>query len=164
MIQRSSLLRHGGRRAAGFTLPEVLMALLLLSVLSGLAVPMIREMVQNYRVKTASFELFLTLNLARSEAIKRASPVTVAPLGSGWETGWRILDEAGKVIRLQPGFSGGVQIAGPSTLVFEKDGRMPQVGATASFDIAIENPASSASTRCVRVDLAGRPTTRKGGC
>jgi hypothetical protein len=48
--------------------------------------------------------------------------------------------------------------------VFEKDGRMPQVGATASFDIAIENPASSASTRCVRVDLAGRPTTRKGGC
>jgi type IV fimbrial biogenesis protein FimT len=156
--------RQTGRSAAGFTLPEALIALMLLSILSALAVPMFREMVQNYRVKTVSFELFLTLNLARSEAIKRASPVTVAPFGAGWETGWRILDEAGKVIKLQPGFSGGVQIAGPSTLVFEKDGRLPQIGATASFDIAVESPASSVQGRCVRVDLAGRPTTRKGGC
>ena len=113
MIQRSSPFHHRGRCARGFTLPEALIALTLLSVLSGLAVPMFREMVQNYRVKTASFEVFLTLTLARSEAIKRASPVTVVPSGSGWETGWRILDAAGKVIKLQPGFSGGVQIAGP---------------------------------------------------
>ena len=88
-----------------------LIALLLLSVLSALSVPMMREMVQSYRVRTASFELFLTLNQARSEAIKRAGPVTVAPQGAGWENGWRILDQAGAVIRLQPGFSGGVQIA-----------------------------------------------------
>jgi type IV fimbrial biogenesis protein FimT len=164
MMRRCSAPRRTGRSAAGFTLPEALIALMLLSILSALAVPMFRELVQNYRVKTASFELFLTLNLARSEAIKRAGPVTIAPLGSGWETGWRILDEAGKIIKLQPGFSGGVQIAGPDTLVFEKDGRLPQVGATASFDIAVINQASSVHSRCVRVDLAGRPTTRKGGC
>jgi type IV fimbrial biogenesis protein FimT len=164
MIQRCSPLRRRARHARGFTLPDALIALLLLSILSVLAVPMIREMVQNYRVKTASFELFLTLTHARSEAIKRASPVTVVPFGAGWETGWRILDEAGKIIRLQQGFSGGVQIAGPSTLVFEKDGRLPEVGETASFDIAVENPASGVHGRCVRVDLTGRPTTRKGGC
>lgn len=152
------------RRLAGFTLPEALVALLLMSILSSLAVPMIREMVQNYRVKTASFELFLTLTYARSEAIKRASPVTVTPSGSGWETGWRILDETGKVIRLQPGFSGGIQIAGPDTVVFEKDGRLPQTGATPSFDVEVENAASGVETRCVRIDLAGRPATRKGGC
>lgn len=152
------------RRLAGFTLPEALVALLLLSILSGLAVPMAREMVQNYRVKTASFELFLTLTYARSEAIKRASPVTVTPSGSGWESGWRILDDTSKVIRFQPAFSGGIQIAGPDTVVFEKDGRLPQAGVTPSFDVEVQDAVSGVDARCIRIDLAGRPATRKGGC
>jgi prepilin-type N-terminal cleavage/methylation domain-containing protein len=153
-----------GRAAHGFTLPEALATLMVVSALSVMAVPMIRDMVQNYRIKTASFELFLTLNYARSEAIKRAGPVTITPMGSGWESGWRILDQTGKVIKLQPGFAGGVQIAGPDNLVYEKDGRLPQAGTTAAFDVAIDNQVSSAQGRCVRVDLAGRPATRKGGC
>jgi prepilin-type N-terminal cleavage/methylation domain-containing protein len=150
--------------ATGFTLPEALATLMVVSVLSVMAVPMIRDMVQGYRIKTASFELFLTLNYARSEAIKRAGPVTVTAAGAGWETGWRILDQTGKVIKLQPAFSGGVQIGGPDSVVYEKDGRLPQTGATASFDVAVDNQASGTQGRCVRVDLAGRPTTRKGGC
>jgi type IV fimbrial biogenesis protein FimT len=145
-------------------LPEILAALMVVSVLSVMATPMIRDMVQRYRIKTASFELFLTLNYARSEAIKRAGPVTITPTGAGWETGWRILDPAGKLLKRQPAFTGGVQIAGPDSVVYQKDGRLPQAGATATFDVAVAESASSTQGRCVRVDLAGRPTTRKGGC
>ena len=129
-----------------------------------MAAPMMRSVIQTYRVKTASFELFLTLNYARSEAIKRASPVTITPSGAAWEDGWRILDEAGKVIKLQPPFSGGVHISGPDTLVYEKDGHLPEAGTTASFDVAVENPVNNLQARCVQVDLTGRPATHKGGC
>ena len=151
-------------RPLGFTLPEVMAAMLILSLLAVMAVPMLRGLLHSYRIKTASFELFVTLNLARSEAIKRAAPVTVAPNGASWAAGWRIRDADGKVIKLRPALSEGVVISGPDSLVFEKDGRLPKAGDTAAFDVSITDSADSATGRCVRVDLAGRPATQKGGC
>jgi len=161
--------REGGglrsRRAArGLTLPEALIGLGILAILSVMAIPEMRGFVQNTRIKTVSFELMASLNLARSEAIKRSGPVSIAPFGPGWESGWRILDQAGAVIKLQPQLSGGVRIAGPDAVVYEKNGRLPEAGTSAAFDVAVEDPSDGVHGRCVRVDLSGRPNTRQGAC
>ena len=148
----------------GFTLPEALAALAVAALLAVMAVPTLRGMLEGHRVKTASFELFMTLNYARSEAIKRAAPVTIAPSGAGWHGGWRILDATGKVLKFQPAFPNGIEIAGPDNVVYERDGRMPQAGVTAAFDVAVADTSSSTAGRCVSVELTGRPATRKGGC
>jgi len=148
----------------GFTLPETLMAMLVLSALSVMALPAMQGMVQNYRIKTASFELFSTLNFARSEAIKRGASITVRPFGAGWESGWRILDASGAVVKMQSALSGDLRISGPDSLVYEKDGRLPQAGMTAAFQVAIPDAGGGAEDRCVTVDLTGRPNTGKGVC
>jgi type IV fimbrial biogenesis protein FimT len=148
----------------GFTLPETLMVLLVLSVLGVMALPAMQGMVQNYRIKTASFELFSTLNFARSEAIKRGAEITVRPFGAGWESGWRILDASGAVVKMQSALSGDLRISGPDSLVYEKDGRLPQAGMTAAFQVAVPDAGNSTEDRCVTVDLTGRPNTRKGVC
>jgi type IV fimbrial biogenesis protein FimT len=153
-----------GRAVRGFTLTEALIGVAIAATLATMSIPMLRSMLETYRVKTASFELFRTLNYARSEAIKRAAAVTVRPSGTSWEGGWRIFDETGRLIKLQPALSNGITIAGPGSLVYEKDGRMPKLGDTASFDIAVKEPGTGSPARCVRVDLAGKPLTSKGAC
>lgn len=156
--------RPRGWRTAGFTLPEALVGLAILAIMSVLAMPAMQGLVQNYRLKTASSDMFFSLTLARSEAIKRATTVTLVPSGPSWESGWRILDAAGDLIKLQPSYTGGVHIAGPDTITYEKDGRLPQAGVTPTFNVTMENPASTVHPRCVRVDLTGRPNSRSEEC
>lgn len=87
--------------AAGFTLPELLVALaiagltLLWSVSSG------AEWLAHYRQRTEAQALAQALALARSEAIKRGHRVAVCPSSDGrtcstglrWETGYLTFDD-----------------------------------------------------------------------
>jgi len=54
--------------ARGYTLTEILMALAVLVILSAVAIPSFREMFLAQAVKTAGFDVFSGLLLARSEA------------------------------------------------------------------------------------------------
>jgi type IV fimbrial biogenesis protein FimT len=153
-----------GRGARGFTIPEAMIAILVLCTLGMLALPMLGQMVMNYRVRTAASELLSTLNYARSEAIKRNNSVTVATLGVGWESGWRVVEPGGSVVRQRPQFTAGVRILGPASVVYQRDGRLPDAGAGPSFDVNIEPARDGVEARCIRIDLAGRVTARRGSC
>ena len=152
------------RTAHGFTLPEAMISILVLCTLGMLALPMLGDMVMNHRVRSAAFELLSTLNYARSEAIKRNNSVTVAALGPGWESGWRVIEPGGSVMKLRPQLTGGVRIVGPGNVVYERDGRLPQVGANAAFDVNVDPARTGVEARCVRIDLSGRVTSRRGTC
>ena len=152
------------RRARGFTLPEAMLTALVLALLAMMALPMLGEMVMTHRVRSASFELLSTLNYARSEAIKRNNPITVAATGPGWESGWRVTEPNGSVVKLQPRLTAGVRITGPGTVVYERDGRLPQAGASALFSVQVEPARDGVEGRCVRIDLTGRVSSRKGAC
>jgi type IV fimbrial biogenesis protein FimT len=152
------------RGARGFTLPEAMLALLVLSILVTLALPMLGQMVMTHRVRSASFELLSTLNYARSEAIKRNDTVAVTAAGPGWESGWQVTEPGGAVVKLQPQLTAGLRITGPGTVTYERDGRLPQTGASAIFSVRVEPPREGVEGRCVRIDLTGRVSSRRGAC
>ena len=85
---------------AGFTLVELLIAILVLSILLGLAVPAFRSLMQNDQQFVQTNNLILSLNAARSEAIKNDSALGgqicsssdgLTCTGTPWNQGWFVL-------------------------------------------------------------------------
>ncbi|HIA09428.1 MAG TPA: prepilin-type N-terminal cleavage/methylation domain-containing protein [Chromatiaceae bacterium] len=87
----------------GFTLIESLVAILVLGILTTIAIPSFSDMMANSRLTAASNDLAATLNLARSEAVKRATTVSVCRSvngaacdnGAAWAVGWIVFTDAG---------------------------------------------------------------------
>jgi type IV fimbrial biogenesis protein FimT len=85
----------------GFTLIELLIFVLVAAILLGLAVPSFVTLTKNKRVTTNTNEFISTLALARSEALKRVSRVTVCKSSNGtscsgtggWEQGWVVFND-----------------------------------------------------------------------
>ncbi|MBK7492085.1 MAG: GspH/FimT family pseudopilin [Nitrosomonas sp.] len=118
----------------GFTLTELLVTLSVASILLTVAVPNYRTFVQNNLQSTQSNNFYSTLALAKSEAIRRSSPVTVCPSTNGtsctggviWSNGWLVFAdtnsngvvEAGdEILQVGVAFSGGNTFSGTRTRV-----------------------------------------------
>lgn len=88
------MLRRKAKRGTGITLIEMMVVVAILAILVALAAPNLTEIVIRNRLDTATNELMTTLNLARSEAIRRGVPVSVrrdpAAPSYVWERGWEI--------------------------------------------------------------------------
>lgn len=82
---------------AGFTLIELMITLTISAIILTVAVPSFTTTIQNNRVTTQLNDFVSTLNLARTEAIKRGMRITVCKSPdavncntstTGWEQGW----------------------------------------------------------------------------
>jgi type IV fimbrial biogenesis protein FimT len=85
---------------AGFTLVELLITIVVLSILLGLAVPAFRSLMQNDQQWVQTNNLILSLNAARSESIKNdtagggqicSSSNGLTCTGTPWNQGWIVL-------------------------------------------------------------------------
>lgn len=74
-------------RSAGFTLPEIMIAVAILGILTSLAVPNFRQLLRNYEVRGAAEAVSAGLQRARGEAVSRNASVQFV-LGSG--TSWTV--------------------------------------------------------------------------
>jgi type IV fimbrial biogenesis protein FimT len=123
-------------RKRGFTLFELMIVLSIAAVLTAMAVPAMHSFLQNQQQSSAVSNLMITLQYARSEAIKEDVPVTgvdctgtgvcVCPSANGtscdpagnWNNGWIVYTSAGpKVIEAVGALQSGLTLsASPATV------------------------------------------------
>jgi type IV fimbrial biogenesis protein FimT len=153
------------RAQSGFTLIEAMIAIAVMTVLVAIAVPSYQEASLRSQLRAAANDLVASVHLARSEAIKRNTPVTMCAssdgehcaTSGGWEQGWIIRSDT--TLRRQSAGPSGLRITAGSvvSLTFQPSGG----GATAAAFRVCRGPSSVArEERVVTIDATGRPWTR----
>ncbi|UYM15310.1 GspH/FimT family pseudopilin [Endozoicomonas euniceicola] len=88
---------------SGLTLPEVVITLLISAILVSMATPTLRTLIASQRVSSVAQEIYTSFALARSEAVKRRSAVSLCASSDGvicntsgddWSSGWVIFTDA----------------------------------------------------------------------
>jgi len=143
------------RKARGFTLVDLVVALTIAAVLLSFAAPSFSSFIASQRASTAASDLYVALSAARSEATKRNTNVTLAPGAGGWKNGWVIVDPLSSSIKvLEHGPIANATVSGPDTVVYQRSGRIR--GGASSFTLSVASGADAAQ-RCVLTDVSGRP-------
>lgn len=112
--------------APGFTLMELLTSLAVVGILLGIAAPDFRETILQSRQDSRIMDLTGALTLARSEAIKQSSRISVCArssdtsCGTDWNKGWivfvddgataGVIDDTETVLRLTPSLPSGFSL------------------------------------------------------
>lgn len=101
--------KHSYRRSHGFTMIELMVTLVVLGVLLGVGIPSFNIIMVNSRTSALANDVTSAINLARSEAVKRAEQVTVCPsddetsCSGAWTDGWiALVDASSEVLRVWP--------------------------------------------------------------
>jgi type IV fimbrial biogenesis protein FimT len=168
------------KRASGFTLFEMMVALAMVGILVVLAAPGFREFTRNNQVTAVNNDLVTALNLARSEAGRRSTPVAICPSADGitcgnlgdWRSGWIVFQDSAAagaiaspddVVQKWTESSGVLQLAADSAVVRYQplgtlDGANP-IG----FDVSYVGCRGS-NLRHVQVALIGTISTQLQPC
>jgi type IV fimbrial biogenesis protein FimT len=157
--------------AAGWTLLEMLVCLLVIGIVAGWGVPTFGTVSRNAD-QTSRVNLFIqAVYLARSEAIKRNGVVSLCPTADGtlcqpaadWRSGWLVFvnedrdspamrDPGEEVLHVYEAWDGGHILSNRSTLSFRAFG---QVGVTAT--VAFCDDRGAAAAKAVIISQTGRP-------
>ena len=168
------------KNVRGFTLIEVMIVLAILGVIAVFAMPSITAVIQNNRITSETNRLVSNINMARSEATKRSTQITIARTSAAnntWEGGWSIYtdaDAAGNsifaagdtLLRVADAASTGITIRSDATanawLSLRPNGTLNE-GGTNSVIYAICDSRGEAFGRLVTVNLIGRATSSATG-
>lgn len=162
----------------GFTLIELMITLAIAAIVLGMAAPAMRDMLQNGRITSQANDLLTALNIARSEAVKRAIPTTVCrssdmtscSAGAGsWAIGWIVFDDRNgnaivdgddTVLRARQKLDGNPTLDGPGPVIYQASGL---VNAPAVFTHTIPDCTGNRGRR-VNLSATGRAMVTRQGC
>ncbi len=153
MIKRRS-------RQTGFTLIELMVTLAMMVIVLAIGIPAFKSLQQNSNRTARINELVAAIQLARSEAVKRGTSISIIP-NTNWQNGWtvftdpdkdRTLDSGETVIRTaavtSPNYTM-TSAAYANGITFDSKGA-PQ--ATGSFQFS-----QNGKTRTIDINTTGRP-------
>lgn len=161
------------RPCPGLTLIELMVTLSVVVVMAAMAGPSMGDFLENHQVAATKTGLSGAVALARSEAVKRAQPVLLQPIGEGPEgneyvNGWEVVvDEDGNGlagvnetrVRKAAQVQDRLRTAGPRRLVFLPSGALAggaalsftlcrQAGSTAGYQLTV-SPSGVADVQAI---------------
>lgn len=171
---------------SGFTLTELLVVVAIAGILATIAIPGFKSLSQSQQVKNATFDLYSSLIVARSEAIKRNTDVTITPVvypvtfpaPAHDEKGWVIAATNGTAstaddttIQNQSQLKGIVLTVTPANSPWVTYRRTGRTTVTAASDALVFKLDAYGETtpfaRCIKIELSGMPRIYKpvsGAC
>ena len=180
--REESIMKISGKKLTsnndGFTLIEMMIVLVIVALVLLLVPPGMAQLSLSTNLKSYSHEMLASVYLARSEAIKRNTPVTLCVSTDGatcagtgdWEQGWIVRAPDGTVIKnnqsITPGFRMTSDAAAPAshTMVFQPSG----IASTSSnITVCRKLPKAGNQEKQVRVTATGKArlrTTTTGTC
>ncbi len=165
----------------GFTLFDLLTALVVLAILLMVGVPSFNSVIRTNRIATATNSVVTSLTFARSEAMKRGDSVSVCASAVGvdcddstdWGVGWMAFvdingdgsrDPGEPLLQVWPGPSTRLNLTGSSPfLQYTSTGLTNPVISNGSFEV-IQPGYAGDQARCVRIGSTGRIMTERNTC
>jgi type IV fimbrial biogenesis protein FimT len=155
--------------AHGFTLIEVMMSLVVLSILLAIGIPSFKGFADKDRITDTTNDLITAFQLGRSEAIRHRTTATICEANEDqtecldestlWSNGWILYRSApDEPIRIGTAPLGGVSISTEaSRIVFDAAGQATEFG---QFEI----DSDAGEPRCIRVLPSGFISSEKMAC
>jgi type IV fimbrial biogenesis protein FimT len=147
--------RAARRRARGFSLMEVMIVVVIVAVIAAIAMPNFLTMVQNTRISTTADSVRDAVMVARTEAIRRGTSVTLSGTGTPpWSTGWELKD--GNTPLREGQFASGVTVdlvnapTGANNIEFRPNGTLNNTP-TSEMYVRVQGAAGS-TARAVRLN------------
>jgi type IV fimbrial biogenesis protein FimT len=117
------------RSSRGFTLIELLFTVSLIAIMIAIAVPSFVSFMSSYRATGAVNDLLESINLTRTEALKRGRRVTLSPIGGDWRNGWTVYADNNSTSAATPSYDG---VSSPADeLIFQHIALAPQISVAA---------------------------------
>jgi len=171
------------RAQSAFSLIELMTAITVLAVLLAMTVPRFREFTRNNRVTAAHNDLVTAFTLARSEALKRATPVSVCASSNGtsctggndWALGWIVFTDVGgtagsvdtsdgdAVLQTWPAINSDMTLAGSVAFVQYTATGMVATASATTFD-AYPTDCHGTALRRLSVSAIGAATGTAQSC
>lgn len=164
--------RHAGKQQmkiskrtlnSGFTMIELMVTVGILAILATIAAPSFTDILVSMRMRATAYDLVGDLVLARSEALKRGTNVTITPAATGWTGGWSVTSAvvgADPVSKHNAVGAGVAFASSPNTVVFDKNGRIANAVNVTRFSLA----QGSTGKRCISLDPSGRAKSSNMAC
>ncbi len=166
------------RRVAGFSLVELMLAVAIGYIILITALPAYSTMLHKNRIESASSQLYVSLNTARSEAVKRRTSVRVCPSTNSsscnnagdWSQGWIMyvdLDaddspDSNEIIRVVDSIHGGVDMQCSDSMTdfvqFEPTGVATGNGGNTG-EIRICHSNTTSKSKVIGISAIGRVST-----
>lgn len=160
------------KKTTGFTLIELMVTVVIVGILMAVAVPSFQAMNERKTLPEVAKLMEKTIKLARDEARRRNTLVTLSPLNTTWESGWQLTfvnqnTLSPELIREFSSVPTTVAIASEqysnvNPLVFQVNGQVTRIGSVV-FTQASAN-AVSQCTYTLNILVSGMVEKRFNGC
>lgn len=151
------------KNETGFTLIELVITIVLAGIITVIAVPSFQTLIKNNRISTSANTFMTALNLARSEAIKRASTIVLSSDSgtTSWESGWKIKQGATTIRDYDKLGPGTVLTATANTITFDSRGGLSGVS---SFSFNLCDDRTGEKGIAITLNVTGRPDSSEYNC